>query len=61
MAARQSLAALCQHAELDAFADAIAGRAAYPITSDEVLDTIAAFEALVASANAGRPQLTVQR
>jgi predicted dehydrogenase len=38
-------------AELDAFADAVAGRAAYPITSDEMLDTIAAFEALVASAN----------
>jgi predicted dehydrogenase len=55
------LAVLRQHAELDAFTDAIAGRAAYPITSDEMLDTIAAFEALVASANAGRPQLTVQR
>jgi predicted dehydrogenase len=38
-------------AELEAFADAVAGRAAYPITSDEMLDTIAAFEALVASAN----------
>jgi predicted dehydrogenase len=39
-------------AELEAFADAVAGRAAYPITSDEMLDTVAAFEALVASANA---------
>jgi predicted dehydrogenase len=38
-------------AELEAFADTVAGRAAYPITSDEMLDTIAAFEALVASAN----------
>ena len=40
-------------AELDAFADAVAGRAAYPITDQEMLDTIAAFEALVASANQG--------
>ena len=39
-------------AELEAFADAVVGRAAYPITSDEMLDTIAAFEALVASARA---------
>ena len=40
-------------AELDAFADAVAGRAAYPITDGEMLDTIAAFEALVASTNQG--------
>ena len=37
--------------EYDRMAAADAGRAAYPITSDEMLDTIAAFEALVASAN----------
>ena len=42
-------------AELEAFADAVAGRAAYPITSDEMLGTIAAFEALVTSAETGRP------
>jgi len=42
-------------AELEAFADAIEGRAAYPITGDEMLATIAAFEALVASANTGKP------
>ncbi len=41
--------------ELEAFADAIAGRAAYPITDDEMLDTIAAFEALVRSADTGQP------
>jgi predicted dehydrogenase len=40
-------------AELEAFADAVAGRAAYPITDGEMLDTIAAFEALVASTNQG--------
>jgi predicted dehydrogenase len=45
-------------AELEAFADAVAGRATYPITTDGMLDTIGAFEALVASANAGG-QLTV--
>jgi hypothetical protein len=38
---------------LDAVADAVAGRAVYPITSDEMLATIAAFEAPVASANGG--------
>jgi predicted dehydrogenase len=41
--------------ELEAFADAITGRAAYPITDDEMLDTIAAFEALVRSADTGQP------
>jgi hypothetical protein len=30
-------------AELEAFADAVVGHAVYPITSDEMLDTIAAF------------------
>jgi predicted dehydrogenase len=37
-------------AEFDAFADAVAGRAAYPISGDEMIATIAAFEAVVASA-----------
>jgi predicted dehydrogenase len=41
--------------ELEAFADAIAGRAPYPITADQMRDTIAAFEALTKSAEAGRP------
>jgi predicted dehydrogenase len=43
-------------AELEAFADAIAGRAPYPITDPEMLDTIAAFEALVRSTETGRPE-----
>jgi predicted dehydrogenase len=41
--------------ELEAFADAIERRAAYPITDAEMLGTIAAFEALVMSAETGRP------
>ncbi|MEQ1773173.1 MAG: Gfo/Idh/MocA family oxidoreductase [Burkholderiales bacterium] len=36
-------------AEFDAFADAVARRAAYPITGEEMIATIAAFEAVVAS------------
>ncbi|MEJ0020628.1 MAG: Gfo/Idh/MocA family oxidoreductase [Acetobacteraceae bacterium] len=42
-------------AELEAFADAIAGRAPYPITGQEMLDTVGAFEALVESVATGRP------
>jgi predicted dehydrogenase len=41
--------------ELEAFADAITGRSAYPITTDQMLATIAAFEALATSAETGRP------
>ena len=41
--------------ELEAFADAVAGRAAYPITTNEMLTTITAFEALVTSAETKRP------
>jgi predicted dehydrogenase len=41
--------------ELEAFADAIAGRSPYPITTEQMLDTIAAFEALATSAETGRP------
>jgi predicted dehydrogenase len=36
-------------AEFDAFAEAAAGRAAYPITPDEMIATIAAFEAVTRS------------
>ena len=36
-------------AELEAFADAVAGRAPYPITAQEMIDTIAAFEATIRS------------
>ena len=40
-------------AELEAFADAAEGRAAYPILLDEMLATVAAFEATVRAADTG--------
>jgi predicted dehydrogenase len=43
-AARDSLLA-----EFDSFADAVEGRATYPITSDEMVATIGAFEAIARS------------
>ena len=42
-------------AELEAFAAAIGGGAPYPIPPEEVLHAVAAFEAIVQSAAAGRP------
>jgi predicted dehydrogenase len=42
-------------AELDAFADAVAGRAPYPIKAQEMLDVVAAFEAIIQSMETGRP------
>jgi predicted dehydrogenase len=42
-------------AELDAFAAAIRGEAPYPITADEVLHGVAAFEAIVGSATTHQP------
>ena len=42
-------------AELEAFADAVAGRAPYPITPQEMVDTIAAFEATIRSIENGGP------
>jgi predicted dehydrogenase len=36
-------------AEFEAFADALAGHAIYPVSGDEMIATIAAFEAVVAS------------
>ncbi len=42
-------------ANLEAFADAIEGRAAYPIATREMIDVIAAVEAIAASINAGKP------
>lgn len=39
-------------AEFEAFADALAGRATYPISGEEMIATIAAFEAVVASVKA---------
>jgi len=40
---------------LDAFADAVAGRAAYPISAQEKLGNIAVMEAIVESVQSGRP------
>ena len=40
-------------AEMDAFADAAAGRRPYPITPAEMINTIAAFEAIIRSIEAG--------
>jgi predicted dehydrogenase len=42
-------------AEFDAFADAVAGRAPYPITMDEMVDTIGAFEAIIQSIASDAP------
>jgi predicted dehydrogenase len=42
-------------AEMEAFAAAIRGEASYPITPDEVLHGVAAFEAIVASAASRQP------
>jgi predicted dehydrogenase len=36
-------------AEFDAFADAVAGRAPYPIPTSQMIDTVAAFEAVIKS------------
>lgn len=40
-------------AEMDAFADAAAGVAPYPITTDEMVNTIASFEAVIQSIATG--------
>jgi len=40
-------------AEFDAFADAVAGRNPYPITPAEMVNTIAAFEAIIQSMQTG--------
>jgi predicted dehydrogenase len=42
-------------ANLEAFADAIEGRAPYPVTATEMLANIAVLEALCESARSGRP------
>ena len=42
-------------AEFDAFADAVDGRAPYPITPQEMVDTIAAFQAVTESLEKGKP------
>jgi len=40
-------------AEIDAFADAVTGTVPYPITTDEMINTIASFEAVIRSIAAG--------
>ena len=42
-------------AEFDAFADTVAGRAPYPITPAEMVNTISAFEAIIQSMDTGKP------
>jgi predicted dehydrogenase len=42
-------------AEMDAFADAVAGRAPYPIKPQEMVDVVAAFEAIIRSMETGKP------
>lgn len=41
--------------ELEAFADAVAGRAPYQIPPDQMIHGIAVYEAIIASAQQGRP------
>jgi len=42
-------------AEFDAFADTVEGRAPYPITPEEMVNTVAAFEAVINSSESGAP------
>jgi predicted dehydrogenase len=42
-------------AEFDAFADAVEGRAPYPITPTEMVNTIAAFQGVIDSIESGKP------
>jgi len=50
LSATDSLAAL-----LEAFAIAVAGGAPFPVSPEEMLDVVGAFEALVASIDTKRP------
>jgi predicted dehydrogenase len=43
-------------AELEAFAEAAAGGAAYPISYDQMIHGVAATDAILASARSGRPE-----
>src|SRR6516162_3759632 len=42
-------------ANLESFADAVAGVAPYPIRTGEILDTVAAFDAIAKAAKSGEP------
>jgi len=44
-----------ERAELEAFADAVAGKAPYPLPNDEAIHGVAAFEAIVKSAETDKP------
>jgi len=41
--------------EIEHFADAVTGKAPYPITPDEIVNTIGAFEAITTSIETGKP------
>jgi predicted dehydrogenase len=41
--------------ELDAFADAVEGRAPYPIPPNEIVDVVAAFEGIISSMKTRKP------
>ena len=43
------------HAEFEAFADTVEGRAPYPITPEEMVNTVAAFEGVINSMDSGAP------
>ena len=47
-------------AELDAFADAVDGRAPYPITPKEIVDVVAAFEGIIPSMATRKPVAIVR-
>jgi predicted dehydrogenase len=42
--------------EIEAFADAASGRAPYPIKPQEMVDVVAAFEAIIRSMETGKPE-----
>jgi predicted dehydrogenase len=44
-----------ERAELEAFADAVAGRAAFPVDTEQAIHGAAVFEAILRSAAAGQP------
>ena len=47
------------HAELETFVGAVAGTGSYPITPAQMIDTVAAFEAIVQSMASGQPVAVV--
>ncbi len=47
-------------AELEAFAGAVAGNAAYPVTPAQMVETVGAFEAIVQSMQSGQPAAVVR-